>query len=112
MFAALPYHTALFAPSALHTVMTRVISSRPARCLTNRFTALGAHVDLGAIPDYPMAYDAGKALKMATKAAGESGYEPQWAGQGAPLARALAVVELMVQLRREVQLALASWRSG
>jgi hypothetical protein len=36
-------------------------------------------------PDYPIAYDAGKALHAAAKAKGEFGYGAQWAGQGAPL---------------------------
>lgn len=106
------YRAALFDRSAQHTVMTRVISGRPARCLANRFTALGTRVEPRAIPDYPIAYHAGKALNTAAKAAGESGYGPQWAGQGAPLARSLPVGELMAQLRREMQLAFAHWQSG
>jgi hypothetical protein len=32
--------------------MTRAISGRPARCLANRFTALGAGVPAGDVPDY------------------------------------------------------------
>ena len=81
------YRAALFSAAAEHTVMTRAISGRPARCLANKFTALGALVEAGAIPDYPVAYDAGKALHAAAKSAGESGFGAQWAGQGAPLAR-------------------------
>src|SRR5438874_13229711 len=82
------YRAALLGPAAEHTVMTSVISGRPARCLANRFTALGAGVEPGAVPDYPIAYDAGKALHAAAKANGEFGYGAQWAGQGAPRARA------------------------
>ena len=48
----------------------RTPCGRPARCLANRFTALGVGVERGAIPDYPIAYDAGKALHAAAKAAG------------------------------------------
>ena len=33
------YQAALFGPAAGHTVMTKVISGRPARCLANKFTA-------------------------------------------------------------------------
>src|SRR5262249_17429302 len=36
------YRAALFSPAAEHTTMTTVISGRPARCVANRFTALGA----------------------------------------------------------------------
>jgi nitronate monooxygenase len=73
--------------------MTAAISGRPARCLANRFTALGEGVERHMIPDYPIAYDAGKALHAAAKAAGEFGYGAQWAGQGAALARALPAAE-------------------
>src|SRR5207244_1743490 len=36
------YRAALFGDAAHHTTMTRAISGRPARCLANRFTLLGA----------------------------------------------------------------------
>lgn len=102
------YRAALLGPAAEHTVVTAVISGRPARCLTNRFTALGEAIEPEAIPCYPIAYDAGKSLHTAAKAAGEFGYGPQWAGQGAPLARALPAAELMATLRRELEQALAA----
>jgi nitronate monooxygenase len=101
------YRAALLSPHAEHTVLTRAISGRPARCLANRFTALGAGVAQNAIPDYPIAYDAGKALHATAKAAGEFGYGAQWAGQGAPLARSLPAAELVAQLRGETERALA-----
>jgi nitronate monooxygenase len=97
------FRAALLGPPAERTVMTRVISGRPARCLANRFTALGAGVEPGEVPGYPIAYDAGKALHAAAKAAGEFGYGAQWAGQGAPLARALPAAELIAQLRIEME---------
>lgn len=101
------YRAALSGPAAQHTVMTAAISGRPARCLANRFTALGADVDPRAIPAYPTAYDAGKALHAAAKAQGEFGYGAQWAGQGAPLARALPAAELVARLRSELEEALS-----
>jgi nitronate monooxygenase len=105
------YRAALLGPSAEHTVMTLVISGRPARCLANRFTSLGMGVEPGAVPDYPIAYDAGKALHAAAKAAGEFAYGAQWAGQGAPLARALPVAEMIARLRSEMEMAL-TYRNG
>jgi nitronate monooxygenase len=57
------YRTALASGAAHHTVMTAGISGRPARCLANRFTALVAGTSAREIPAYPVAYDAGKALK-------------------------------------------------
>lgn len=97
------YRAALFSDAAYHTVMTRAVSGRPARCLANRFTALGARVRSGEIPCYPVAYDAGKALNAAAKAAGEAGYGAQWAGQGAPLARSLPAGRLMASLVDELR---------
>ena len=101
------YRAALLGPAAEHTVMTAAISGRPARCLANRFTAIGVGVEQGAVPDYPIAYDAGKALHAAAKATGEFGYGAQWAGQGAPLARAMPAAELVARLRSEMEKALS-----
>lgn len=96
------YRAALLGPPAKHTVMTAAISGRPARCLVNRFTALGGGVAAAAIPDYPIAYDAGKALHAEAKVKGELGYGSQWAGQGAPLARSLPAAELVARLKEEM----------
>ena len=94
------YRDALTGPGSEHTVMTRAISGRPARCLRNRFTEWGEQTGL-ASPGYPMTYDAGKALNVAAKATGESGFGAQWAGQGAPLARAMPAAELVATLVEE-----------
>ena len=88
------------------TRMTRAISGRPARCLENRFTEWGEAAGAREVPAYPLAYDAGKALNAAAKAAGETGFGAQWAGQGGPLARALPAGELAATLVRETQAAL------
>lgn len=96
------YRAALTGPGANHTAMTRVISGRPARCLGNQFTAWGAGNSLPA-PDYPITYDAGKALHAAASTNGEHGYGAHWAGQGAPLARTLPAAELMTQLAVELR---------
>jgi nitronate monooxygenase len=101
------YRAALLGPPAHHTVMTVAISGRPARCLANRFTALGAEIEPEEVPDYPIAYDAAKALHVAAKAAGEFGYGAQWAGQGAPLTRTVPAAELVAQLRSEMERALS-----
>ena len=97
------YRAALLGPAAEHTVMTAAISGRPARCLANRFTAIGAGVDSASIPDYPIAYDAGKALHAAAKARGEFGYGAQWAGQGAAFTRVLPAADLVATLRTELE---------
>jgi nitronate monooxygenase len=97
------YRAALFSDAANHTLMTRAISGRPARCLLNRFSERGRTVPDAAVPAYPRAYDAGKALNALAKTAGEHGYGAQWAGQGAPLARALPAAELVRTLASEMR---------
>ncbi|MBO9448953.1 nitronate monooxygenase [Tropicibacter sp. R16_0] len=96
------YRKALLGEPAQHTVMTRVISGRPARCLQNRFTQWGRDVSDVDVPDYPRTYDAGKALNSAASAKGQGGYGAQWAGRGAPLARSLPTHELMSALKTEL----------
>ena len=81
------------------TVMTRAISGRPARSLCNRFTGLELPLH---VPDYPRTYHAGKALNAAAKAKGESGFGAQWAGQGAPLSRAMPAGDLTALLLHEL----------
>ena len=106
------FRAALLSPAAEHTVMTSALSGRTARCLANRFTQFGATVEPQAIPDYPIAYDAAKALHSAAKAAGEFGYGAQLAGQGAPLARTLPAAELIDHLRSEMEFALSNRSTG
>ena len=97
------YRRALGSEAAHHTRMTRVVSGRPARCLANRFTAFGVGVLGPDVPEYPIAYDVGKALHAAGKAKGEFGYGAQWAGQGAPLARSMPAGVLVATLAAEVE---------
>lgn len=92
------YREALKGPRAHQTQVTSVISGRPARGMVNRnYTSL--QVNAPALPDYPIAYDANKALNAAAAAKANSEFAVQWAGQGAPLARELpaaALVNLLV----------------
>lgn len=95
-----PYRAALLGPGAAHTRLTALISGRPARTLPGRWTEL---TDAPRPPDYPIAYDAGKQLNAAAKAAGEHGYGAYWAGQGAPLARAMPAPDLVATLAAELR---------
>ncbi|WP_299357987.1 nitronate monooxygenase [uncultured Paracoccus sp.] len=76
------------------TTMTRAISGRPARSISNLLTA----IDDAAAPDYPVAYDAAKALNAAALAAGETGYGAQWAGTGAAQAVARPAADTVAAL--------------
>ncbi|WWC65748.1 uncharacterized protein I303_108370 [Kwoniella dejecticola CBS 10117] len=101
------FREALFNPDKSRcTMMTKYISGRPARSICNKFTDLEKEIQLEGgevveLPEYPITYDAGKALHAAAKAQGEYGYGAQWAGQGAPLARKLDAKEMLETLVRE-----------
>jgi nitronate monooxygenase len=101
--ASAAHKAALLARDHARTVMTTAISGRLARCLANRFTALGEQLTGRDVPPYPIAYDAGKALHAAATARGEHGYGAQWAGAGAANARALPAAELIATLARELR---------
>jgi nitronate monooxygenase len=96
------YRKALAGDAANHTMMTRAISGRPARCLANRFTKLAESVPDSDVPSYPITYDLGKALHAAGKAKGEFGFGAQWAGQGAPLSRPMPAAQLVKVLAAEL----------
>lgn len=93
-----PYRAALRSELATRTQITANISGRPARGLPNRLYGAFA----AALPDYPIAYDAAKALHAAASAQGCHDFAAQWAGQGAPLARELPAAELMAVLLSEM----------
>jgi nitronate monooxygenase len=95
------YRAALKSPRAHLTRVTSVISGRPARGMVNRnFTSLETNAP--ALPDYPIAYDANKALNAAATAKANSEFAVQWAGQGAPLAREMPAAALVKLLAAEM----------
>jgi nitronate monooxygenase len=98
------HRAALLGPGACATEMTSLISGRPARCLPNQFTLLTPVLGGLELPDYPIVYDAGKALATAARARGEGGFGAQWAGQGAPLARVMPAADLVRVLSKELEL--------
>jgi len=105
--ADVAYRAALRSPAANETTMLAEISGRPARCLANEFTRWAAQQGGEGTPDYPIAYDAGKALNAAAKSVGKTGYGAQWAGQGAPRVRCLPAAKLVEVLVRELEAELA-----
>jgi nitronate monooxygenase len=98
------YRRTILAKNA-RTVFTRSISGRKARCLLNRYTALDRDSAQPLVPDYPIAYDAGKALHAVAKAKGEFGYGAQWAGQALALVREMGAAEMIRVLETEMQAA-------
>ncbi|WP_323715567.1 NAD(P)H-dependent flavin oxidoreductase [Paracoccus aminovorans] len=96
--AASAAHRARLGQPGQDTVMTSAISGRPARGFRNRLTDLGAAAEAPPLPDYPITYDAGKALA----AAAGTDYAAQWAGTGSARARAMPAAELVAALGREI----------
>lgn len=94
------YREQMKSERARHTRITAAISGRGARGLPNRMYEL-ANEGVPALPDYPIAYDAAKALHAAASAKGNHDFAAYWAGQGAPLARELPAAVLMNQLVQE-----------
>lgn len=94
------YRAALQGEGATQTIMTAAISGRPARSIRNRFSQWGAGARAD-IPDYPIAYDAGKALNQAAQGMGETGFSAQWAGTGAPRHRAMPAADLVALIYQE-----------
>ncbi|MNQ57991.1 Nitronate monooxygenase [compost metagenome] len=95
------YREALKGPRAHQTQVTSVISGRPARGMVNRnFTSLEANAPT--LPDYPIAYDANKALNVAAAGKANTDFAVQWAGQGAPLVREMPAAALVKLLAAEM----------
>jgi nitronate monooxygenase len=80
------------------TRMTRNVSGRAARGFAN---ALFDLPDAPPPPDYPIAYDAAKALHTAAIAKDRHDYAVHWAGSGAARARALPAARLVEVLAEE-----------
>ena len=97
------YRERLTSGAAPRTALIRAISGRPARGFVNRLYALEQAADRPDLPAYPVTYDAGKAINAAAKAKGNSDYAAQWAGQAAPLARAMPAADLVATLRSELR---------
>ncbi|RMQ50411.1 putative 2-nitropropane dioxygenase [Pseudomonas cichorii] len=94
------YRANLKSERAAVTRLTPALSGRPARGILNRFISHAEHAAIK-VAAYPVAYDAAKQLNAVAARLGNHEFAAHWAGQGAPLARELAVDELMNQLINE-----------
>lgn len=101
--AGAAYRNALREGGSTGTTMTRAISGRPARGLVNRFTRLGEDPACPPIPDYPLAYSAGKSLHAAAMRNGSAEYAAHWAGQGVAMTRWMAASALVKTLAEEMK---------
>lgn len=95
------YKRTLNSPAAARTVVTRAFSGRPARGIVNRYLEL-LHPHQHEVPFYPVMNAMTADLRAASSKAGRMDYVSLWAGQGAPLSRALPAAELVRRLADEM----------
>ena len=94
------HRAALQSEAARHTALTNVFTGRPARGIVNRaMRALGADGSSGGCishqaPAFPLAATHLAPLRAWAEAQGRDDYTPLWAGQAAPLARAMSAADL------------------
>lgn len=101
--AGTAHRQALKSERSHHTQITSVISGRPARSLVNRMHTDVDRPGAPALPDYLIAYSAGKALAAAATAGNSAEFSAHWAGQGVPLAREMPAGELIESLVQDCQ---------
>ncbi|MDB5776052.1 MAG: 2-nitropropane dioxygenase [Herbaspirillum sp.] len=95
------YRAAMQSDAARHTRQVTAISGRAARGIVGRWMTEVESAAAPAPPDYPIAYDAAKTLHAAAAAQGNHDFAVNWAGQGAPLARAMPAADLLETLVNE-----------
>jgi nitronate monooxygenase len=97
-----PHRAALRAARDDSTVVTNVLSGRPARALINRaIRELGPFSDV--VPEFPLASGALAPLHAKAQAQGSGDFSPMLAGQAASLGRELPAGELVAKLVSETQ---------
>nr|WP_314637744.1 nitronate monooxygenase [uncultured Janthinobacterium sp.] len=96
------YRANLQSERAARTRLTATLSGRLARGMLNRFIEYAEAPGSPLPADYPVAYDAAKQLHAAASRHGSSEFAAQWAGQGAPLARAMPAAQLVATLAAEM----------
>ncbi|HTE56757.1 MAG TPA: nitronate monooxygenase [Kofleriaceae bacterium] len=96
------YKRVLMSPAAARTVVTRAFSGRPARGIVNRYLEL-LHGHQDEVPPYPIMNAMTSELRAAAGKASRMEYVSLWAGQGAPMSRALPAAELVATLVDEMR---------
>jgi nitronate monooxygenase len=97
-----PHRAALKAARDDGTVLTNVMTGRPARGLINRvMRELGPITDIA--PEFPLAAGALAPLHAKAQAQGSGDFSSMWAGQAASLGRELPACDLTAKLADEAQ---------
>lgn len=94
---SVPYRAALQSARDDGTVLTNLMTGRPARGLYNRLMAEIEPVSAVA-PEFPLAAGAIAPLRAAAEKRGSGDFSPLWSGQGAPLGRATPAGALTAEL--------------
>lgn len=97
-----PYRAAIRSSRDDGTVLTNVLSGRPARGIVNRLIREIGPISADA-PPFPLASGALQQLRATAEARGSGDFSPLWAGQAASFARELGAGELTVALATEAQ---------
>jgi nitronate monooxygenase len=95
-----PHRAALATARDDGTALTNLMTGRPARGLYNRvMREIGLLSDVA--PQFPLAAGALAPLRAKAEAQGSGDFTPMWAGQAAPLGRAMPAGELTRKLAQE-----------
>jgi nitronate monooxygenase len=97
-----PYRSALGSARDDNTVLTNVVSGRPARGILNRLVREVGPISADA-PPFPLVTGAVQPLQAKAEAQGSGDFSPLWSGQAAPLVRALGASDLTIALATEAQ---------
>jgi nitronate monooxygenase len=103
------YKTAILAAHEDQTRITRAFSGRPARGIVNRFmTEVEFDHDDDAILPFPVQNALTRPMRTEAAKQGRAEFLSLWAGQGVRMARRKSVAELVAQLAREIDAAVAA----
>lgn len=101
-----PLHRSALADPARETVITNVLTGRPARGIMNRFMREQGAVD-DAAPDFPFARPAIAPLRAKAEERGSTDFSPLWSGQAAILPQPMSAGALTRKLAEDARASLA-----
>ena len=101
------HRIALAAATEDATVLTNVITGRPARSIVNRMISTVGPLS-PEVPPFPLAAALSAPLRVAAEAAGSADFSPLWAGQATALTVELPAGQLVGRLVAEMHVALAT----
>jgi nitronate monooxygenase len=96
------FRAALAAATDESTVLTNVMSGRPARGIVNRLIREIGPVAPGA-PEFPFAAEVLAPLRAKAEGLGSGDFSPMWSGQAAALGRIMPARELTLHLAAETK---------